>query len=101
MAAEPTEAKPPVAGAVTVKDALGSAPIIYFDGAPNYGSNAGVISLTLAMARYLATDDGGVATDIIATAHLRCSVQGALALRKAIDDALLLAAPAADGGRSN
>jgi|SRR4051812_29856464 len=94
----PSESKP---GMVTVKDAVAAAPVIYFDGAPNYGAVNGIINITLAISRYLAQADGTVTQDVTAAAHLRCNVQAALALRKSIDDALLLAAPAAGGSAAN
>jgi hypothetical protein len=50
MATEPNPSPPKaVPGAVTVKDAL-HAPVIYFDGAPNFGCNNGIVNVTLAVA---------------------------------------------------
>lgn len=76
---------------IVVKD-LPHAPVIYFDGAPNFGANSGIINVTLAMARHLSASDT-IASDILAVAHLRCSIPAAMDLRKALDDALLLAKP--------
>jgi hypothetical protein len=59
------------------------------------------VNVTLAAARYLANAEGGVGMDVVAVAHLRCNLQAAAALRKAIDDAILIGTPPADGGRSN
>jgi len=69
----------------------GNAPIIFFEGAPNFGSNFGIINVTLAANRHLIVD-GKVNADVIAVAFLRCNVGAAMALRKALDDALLLGA---------
>jgi hypothetical protein len=74
----------------TVTD-TGTAPYIYFDGAPNFGFTNGVINVTLAANRHLLRD-GAPVTDIVATAHLRCNVPAAIELRNALDAALLLAA---------
>ena len=92
MARHPTPAKP-AHGIVVTDDRR--APVIYFDGAPNFGANGGIVNITLAMARHLSAGDR-IASDIVAVAHLRCSVQAAADLRKAIDDALLLHAPVSD-----
>jgi hypothetical protein len=96
---KPTQDKP-IVGAVTVKDAL-HAPVIYFDGAPNFGNAQGIVNITLAMGRHLANANGGVDFDVVAVAHLRCSIPAALDLKNALDGALLLGAPPADGGHAN
>lgn len=75
---------------LTVKDAI-HAPIVYFDGAPNFGNVNGVVNITLAASRHLA-DGTNIASDVIAVAYLRCSIQAAIDLRSAIDNALLLGA---------
>jgi len=62
---------------VTVKD-VATAPIIYFDMAPNFGCNHGIVNVTLSVSRCLATDDGGVARDVVAVAHLRGSINAAM-----------------------
>lgn len=80
----------PVA-AVEVIDAA-HAPVIYFDGAPNFGASHGLVTVTLAFVRHLASSQS-VHTDVVATAHLRCSIQAAKDLRAALDNAILLAAP--------
>jgi hypothetical protein len=85
---------------VSVKDAM-NAPVVYFEGAANFGCNNGIANVTLAAARYLATDEGGVAMDVIAVAHLRCSISAAADLRNALDSAILLGSPAGDGGKTN
>jgi hypothetical protein len=79
---------------IVVKDAA-NAPIIYFDGAPNFGNNNGVVNVTLAAARHM-SDGDQITTDVVATAFIRCSVPAAIALRDAINAALLIGAPAPD-----
>ncbi len=86
--------------AFTVKDTL-HAPVIYFDGAPNFGNHQGVVNITLAVGRHLANAIGGVDFDVVATAHLRCSIPAAIELRAALDKALLLGAPVAGSGQAN
>lgn len=73
----------------------GNAPIIFFDGVPNFGTANGIVNITLAANRHMLQGDS-VETDVIATAFLRCNVQAAMNLRDAIDKALLIGAPAAD-----
>jgi hypothetical protein len=75
----------------TVQDVNG-APFIYFDEAPTLGCGNGVLNITLGCYRNLCTKEG-VKTDMVAVAYLRCNLEGALALRAAIDKALLMAAP--------
>jgi len=90
MARNPSPPKPQQKN-VVVTDNTG-APFIYFDGAPSFGTNGGIVSITLAAARLLSAGDRGVAKDIVAVAHLRCSAKAAMDLRNAIDKALLLQA---------
>ena len=65
------------------------APFIYFDGVVTYGFNAGAIQLELA-ANTLMPDGAAVRTDVVITAHLRCSRGAAMSLRNAIDKALAM-----------
>lgn len=60
------------------------APIIYFDGSPNFGNNDGIVNLTLAVARHLSGEQE-IKTDAVAVVHLRCRIQTAIELRDAID----------------
>ena len=87
-------------GAFTTKD-VGLASVVYFDGAPTFAHNNGIITVTLAVGRHLSKADGGVDTDVVAVAYLKSSVAAAIDLRDAINQALLLAAPPADGGMTN
>ncbi len=68
------------------------APIIYFDGAPNFGNNNGVVNVTLAASRHMIQGDQ-IAFDVVAVAFLRCNVGAAIALREALDKALLIGMP--------
>jgi hypothetical protein len=54
---------------LTVTD-TGTAPYVYFEGAPNFGFVNGIISITLAANRHLLRD-GAPVTDAVAIAHLR------------------------------
>jgi len=90
----PKENEPEQQKAVVVID-VPHAPVIYFDGAPNFGNANGVVNVTLAVARHLGTG-GEVTTDALAVAHLRCTIQAAVDLRNAIDKALLIGAEGPD-----
>ena len=73
------------------------APIIFFDEAPNFGNSGSVLNVTLCAYRNLARPGNSIHTDLIVTAHLRCSIAAAITLRKALDDALLLGAKTQGG----
>jgi hypothetical protein len=77
---------------VTVTD-TGIAPFVFFEGAPSFGFNHGVVCITLAAGRHL-LKEGLISSDVIAVAHLRCGVRGAMELRNALDNALSLATKA-------
>jgi hypothetical protein len=78
------------------------APIIYFDEAPFLGQMNGVFRICLAAYQgMLSVAQPSDNHNPIAVAHLRGNAQALLALRAAIDSALLLAAPAAGEGRNN
>lgn len=76
------------------------APIIFFDGATNFGNAQGVINVTLAASRRLAQNQA-IAQDAVAVAFLRCSIPAATELRHALDQALLLSAPVQGEGKAN
>ena len=69
------------------------APFIYFENAPAFGFMSGVVNITLSANRTYAGPEGAVVNEQIVVAYLRGSIPAALNLRKAIDKALLLAAP--------
>jgi hypothetical protein len=82
---------------------LGSAhaPIIYFEDASAFGHINGMIRLTLEAARlYPATPDPGVRVDRVIVAHLRMNIPAARSLKKALEGALLLAAPSESGSKN-
>ena len=69
------------------------APFIYFENAPAFGFMSGVVNITLSANRTYAGPEGAVVNEQIVVAYLRGNISPALNLRKAIDKALLLAAP--------
>jgi hypothetical protein len=71
-----------------------SAPFVYFDGVMTAGVHQAVIQLELAASTLVPTPDGKTTAVHVITGHLRCSPAAAVGLRKAIDSALLLLAPA-------
>jgi hypothetical protein len=86
--------KPPAeeAIAVPISDAP-HAPFIFFEAAPIYGFTNGVVNITLTANRSYAGPDGAIVNEQMVVAYLRGSIPAALSLRKAIDNALLIAAP--------
>lgn len=77
-------------GSVTISTSSSErAPIIYFDGASCFGHHNGAIQIELA-ANLLMPVGAAVRVDVVQTAHLRCSVAAALALREALDKALVM-----------
>lgn len=84
-APKPKTTKPKSPG-VTVTDAH-TVPVVYFDGACNFGYMNGVINVTLAMNRHTMIS-GNAQTDAMAVAHLRCSTSAARDLLRALQSAL-------------
>jgi hypothetical protein len=77
-------------GPVTISSSSAErAPIVYFDGASCFGHHNGAIQIELA-ANLLMPVGAAVRVDVVQTAHLRCSVAAALALREALDKALAM-----------
>jgi hypothetical protein len=72
------------------------APVIYFEGAPNFGFNEGVANITLEALVY-ASVNGAIITERQTVAHLRMSAQGMARLKSAIEGIELLANPAPEG----
>src|SRR5262245_1006049 len=83
-----------VQAAQIADSSTGTAPFIYFDEVLTAGIHQGNIRLELGASTTIPTADGQTKTVHVITAHLRCSPSAAVTLRKAIDDALLLLAPA-------
>jgi hypothetical protein len=78
------------------------APFIFYEVAPAFGFANGVVNITLSANRTWAGPNG-IMNEQVVVAYLRGNVQAALSLRQAIDSALLLAAPPAQGseGKAN
>jgi hypothetical protein len=69
------------------------APFLFFETASTFGFMNGVVNVTLSASRsWVGT--AGVENDLVVVAYLRGNVPAMLSLRHAIDQALLLAAPA-------
>lgn len=67
--------------------------VLYFDGAPCMSFMNGIIGVTLTVTANVPVGDGGPARVASVVAHLKCNVAAALALKSAIEGALLLAQP--------
>ena len=80
---------------IRVHDPPEYAPFLYFDNAPVFGCFNGVVRIMLEAVRTMPTPGQTVSTDRVIVAHLRMSIPAALALKAAIEGALLLATPAA------
>jgi hypothetical protein len=77
--------------APTLLKNAGLAPIVYFDGAPVFGTLGGVIEIELAVRMLMPRADNTVLNEFICAAHLRSSVQAAMQLRDALDKAIAMA----------
>jgi hypothetical protein len=69
------------------------APMLYFDDAPAFGHANGIIKIALEATRLHANDTGEVIADRVLVAQLLMNRSAALALKAALDGALLLSAP--------
>ncbi len=76
------------------------APFLYFESAPVFGAMSGIIQITLEAGRLMPGSNGPTA-DRVVVAHLRMNRDGALSLRAALDQALLLSARPAGGQKAN
>jgi hypothetical protein len=84
------ETPAPGPGGVSISTASAErAPFIYFDGVSCFGHHNGAIQIELA-ANLLLPIGAGVRVDVIQTAHLRCSLAAALALREALDKSIAM-----------
>lgn len=77
----------PAGPAPLLKNAA-TAPFVYFDGVPLYGTFSGNIEVELAARMLMPKADGSVIADMACTGHLRCSPQGAVMLVDALTKAL-------------
>ncbi len=96
MADNPDPRPGQVTVAIPVND-VPHAPFIFYDGAPVAGYANGVINLTLSATRTYIGPDGAPKNDLVVVAHLRGTIQAAVSLREAINNALLLATPTTEG----
>jgi hypothetical protein len=84
-----TKPKPPAPGTPPLLKNAASAPLVYFDNVPVFGTYGGTIEIELAARHLMPKPDGSVAADMSCTGHLRCSPQAAImmidALQKALD----------------
>jgi hypothetical protein len=67
---------------------VGTAPVVYFDNVPTFGSYVGIIELQLSTRVLLPKPDGGVIVENMSTAHLRCPPASAQALIEALQRGL-------------
>jgi hypothetical protein len=93
--ADNPDTSPNKGGVVSISDTA-HAPFIFYDWAPTFGFMNGIVSITLAANRSTVGPEGLI-NDQVVVAHLRGNIQAALSLRKALDDALLMAAPTREG----
>jgi hypothetical protein len=100
MAEDPDE-RPAERTILPVSD-VPHAPFVFYEVAPGFGFTNGVVNITLSANRTWVSPNG-VVNEQVVVAYLRGNIQAALSLRHAIDQALLLAAPAAQGpeGKAN
>jgi hypothetical protein len=93
--AENPDTRPAQETVIPVSD-IPHAPFIFYEWAPALGFVNGIVNITLAANRVYPGPDGLVNKQVV-VAYLRGNLQAALSLRKAIDDALLMAAPTGEG----
>jgi hypothetical protein len=77
-----------------------TAPIVYFDVAPTFGTMNGAVQIELATRVLVPVPDGSVRLEFVINGRLRCSPAAAASLREALDKSLEMlqqpqAAPAA------
>jgi len=80
--------KPAAPGAMPMLKNSASAPLVYFDNAPVFGTYAGNIELELAARHLMPKPDGSVVAEMSCAAHIRCSPQAAIMLIDALQKAL-------------
>jgi hypothetical protein len=68
-------------------------PVVYFDGVPSLSHLNGIIGVTLVVTGTVPSSDGNIIQVASVVAHLKCNIPAAMALRGALDSALLLAQP--------
>jgi hypothetical protein len=75
------------------------APFIFFENAPTFGVTGGVVSVSLSASRSQ-VGTNGIENDLVIVAYLRGNIPAMMSLRQAIDQAMLLAAPAQGQGEA-
>ena len=65
------------------------APVVYFDGISAFNNFNGIVSLTLVMSIPVPFNDGTAPGKLTDVAHLRCNLAAAIALKDAIEKAML------------
>lgn len=70
-----------------------TAPLIFFDEAPFLGTYNGIVSVTLAATFNQPGPNGEPKLNTSVVGYLRSNIQGAMALRAALDQAILAAMP--------
>jgi hypothetical protein len=68
-------------------------PVLYFENAPSLSHLNGIIGVSLTVGGNVPTADGGITQCASVVAFLKCNIPAAMALRAALDSALLLAQP--------
>ena len=66
----------------------GTAPVVYFDGVPVFGTFNGMVELELVMRMMSPKPDGSVQVDMNCVAHLRCTVLAAEQLMDVLERVL-------------
>jgi hypothetical protein len=84
----PVESIPSVQGGLSGL-ASASAPFLYFENAPAFGTMNGIIKVTLTATRDLPQANNKIASDHVIVAHLRMNMAAA----RALEGAILLASP--------
>lgn len=72
------------------------APVIYFDGVPNFGNNSGIVNLTLVVAKQR-LNGPTIDVEVSVATYLKCNLVAARELRDSLDKAILMATPPAEG----
>ena len=86
----PTTEQPPLR---VIVEGSAAAPFIYFDGITALGHFGGIVQFELA-AQTLVLASPGTKTQVVAVAHLRCTLAGLAALKGAIQKIETMLAPA-------
>jgi hypothetical protein len=77
----------PTPSVVPIRDTP-HAPIVYFDGAHASGCANGIVTIALGASCPQIGPNGDVRGEVVIAAYLKCSIQAAIHLRAAIDNAL-------------